>query len=210
MIAWAQARSEPERIFRLSNVPTDWDQARRRIKQVRERLTDLGYRQNEWAFSLEPNPSGEDKAHAHGVQHGTFIPQPVLQEVCHANGLGIPYIAAIKSAPAGTAYGVKAAGAAFYGVKSAKDAREHQDAYERFLDLNGGRISHHTRGFYRLPNGEQVTQGEAIRHLVDQVQTDRQGQEQDVWQVVGKQTSLPSARVSKLRVLGTPIGSRPL
>jgi hypothetical protein len=197
-------------MFRFSLVPTSWTLARLKMTQVRERLADLGYR-NEWAYSLEPNPSGEDLAHAHGVQHGPDkLPQELLQEICQAQGLGIPWIARIKGGDKVTSYGVKAAGAAFYGVKSAKEAQDHQEDYKRFLDLNGGRISHHTRGFYRLPNGQKATQGEAIAACIAESRQEHAQEESSAWHVVAKDLSLQSARLRSLRVAGTRTVGLPL
>jgi hypothetical protein len=191
-------------MFLVTDLPGDWQTIRHVMKQIREALTDAGIKRNEWAYSVELNPSGNGKAHVHGLQHGDYIDQKIFSSVARRNGAGpVVRIQEIKDLPAAALYGVKAAGAAFYGVKASRDTHE---AFRAFLRVNGNRIEHHTRGFYRLPDGKVVHQGTAVKALI----TERHPKESDTkWAIHHKDMSLESARLNRMRVQGTRFENMP-
>ncbi len=156
MIAGAITLAEPERAVRLSLVGTEWQQIRNRLKMLAYRIRQAGFEVS-WAYHVEPNPKGTGN-HAHAWQRGDYLPQAQLQELCEREGLGIPYIERVKTPEAAGRYGLKLAGLD-YGLKMA-DAEESAEVYRR---LNGGRLVHASRDFWRDENGEQVGQREAMK-----------------------------------------------
>jgi hypothetical protein len=126
------------------------DQARTRIKRCRQALDRMGVPAGEWSWTLEVNPAGTGY-HAHALQHGPYVPQAALQEACLRAGAGLPYVNAIRARPSRTArYGMKAFGAAGYGLKTFRAESEALEA----LALNHGRVEHHSPGFFRI-DGDQ-------------------------------------------------------
>jgi hypothetical protein len=179
MKAWklglAIAYTEPERFIRLSLVGDDHDTRRNRIKRLAYRVRKDGYSWNV-AYGVERNPAGTGH-HAHLYQWGSFIPQRRLQELCAREGMGFPDIR--KWEPQGTAtYAMKAA---TYAVKGAQG----QDGLAEHLDLNGGRILHVSRGFWRHGSGGGTidTQREAIRAALEALHGPRSD---DRWVLVRK------------------------
>jgi hypothetical protein len=140
-------------MVRFSLVGNDWPTTRNRIKQVSHLVRREGY---EWhlAYHVEPNPRGTGR-HAHGYQRGSFVPQALLQDVCRTAGMGFPDIRRWEppkqdpDKPVG--YGLKLAGID-YGLKMA-DTEENLRTY---LDCNGGRLVHTTRGYWRDKDGKAL------------------------------------------------------
>lgn len=151
-IARAMALAEPERMIRLSLIPDRFPDSQRAVKSLVKWLR-RNFGRVELCYSIEPNPKGTGN-HAHAWQHGPRkIPQAALQEACHRVGLGFPDIRRWRNRGGATGYGLKGIG---YGMKS--------DDLETFLDLNGGRLVHATRDFFRDGRqGERLTMGEAKR-----------------------------------------------
>lgn len=149
--AMAMTYMQPERMIRISlaadrGAENPLQQARIRIKRVRQALSRMGVDSGEWSWTLEVNPAGTGY-HAHALQRGSYIPQSALQEACKRAGAGIPYINAIRKTPSRTArYGLKGYGAAGYGLKT---YRAQHDALSA-LDLNRGRLERHSPGFFAL------------------------------------------------------------
>lgn len=151
LIARALALAEPQRAVRFSKVPNDWKRAQRAIKRTTELLRAEGF-QWRWAYHIEPNPRQVDERsnHLHGWQHGDYVPQRALQEICRRSGLGIPYIERVKQQ---TGRG----GSVGYGLKGLRYGMKHDDL-DTFLDLNGGRLVHASYGFWRDgSDGERLT-----------------------------------------------------
>ena len=151
-IASAMALAEPQRMFRFSLVPDNFKRTQRGIQSMAQWMR-RNYGRSEFAFHVEPNPRGTGN-HLHGWQHGPAkIPQAALQEACERCGFGIPDIRRWHNRGGGAGYGLKGIG---YGMK--------HDDLERFLSLNGRRLVHHTRGFFREgAGGPSLTLGEAKR-----------------------------------------------
>lgn len=144
--------------------PDPLSTARTRIKRLRQALKRAGVPSGEWSWTLEVNPAGTGY-HAHAVQHGSYISQPALQEACLRAGAGFPYINTIRGSASRTSrYGLKAFGAAGYGLKG---YRQSDNAFEA-LDMNHGRLEHHTPGFFNV-DGSKVRVRQAERLAVEEV-----------------------------------------
>lgn len=164
MKAWklglAVQYAAPERFVRLSLVGDDHETRRNRIKRLAYRVRKDGYAWNV-AYAVERNPAGTGH-HAHLYQHGDFIPQARLQELCIREGMGQPHIKAWRSDSGAATYAMKAA---TYAQKGALG----QDGLGEHLELNGGRILHVSRGFWRHGSGGGTikNQREAVRAALE-------------------------------------------
>jgi hypothetical protein len=153
LVAGALALAGPQRAVRLSLVGDDWGIARNRMKQLTLAVRRDGYDWN-MAWHREPNPAGTGH-HVHGWQRGAdYVPQARLQELCQRVGMGIPYIEKIRQTGPIT-YGLKGID---YGLKLA----DAEDQGATYLEVNGGRIVHSTRGFWRDEHGQGVGLREAM------------------------------------------------
>lgn len=161
--AWKIGRAislaEPQRAVRLSALPMDqgWQSVRYSVGELTRLIRRDGF---EWnlAYHVEWNPSGNGMTHAHGWQYGDFVPQARLQELCEKVGQGFPYIERIKQRVGrgqNVSYGLKGV---TYGLKGAYE----RETLDGFLEVNGGRLVHSTRGFWRDGRrGETLTLEEA-------------------------------------------------
>ncbi len=153
LVAGALAAVRPQRMVRFSLVGNEWSTSRYRINKVTDLLRREGYQWN-LAYHVEPNPAGTGR-HAHGYQYGSFVPQALLQNVCERAGMGYPDIRKWEpprqdpGKPVG--YGLKLAGID-YGLKMA-DTEENLRTY---LDCNGDRLVHATRGYWRDAEGKAL------------------------------------------------------
>lgn len=138
-VAWELRRHDRSRFVTFTNMPPDWQVRRQRMRDLARWARKEGY-ENEWAWTTEEG-SKTGMVHVHACQWGDYIPQADLQDRTGA----IVDIRVIKGdAAAVTAYTAKGAGAVTrYLTKSA------QDDYGRWLDLNGGRPLHTSRGFFQ-------------------------------------------------------------
>ncbi len=136
-----------------------WQDTRSKMMRLLKQLRRDGLTV-ELAHHVEPNPRGTGR-HSHAWQHGDYIPQEHLQRRCEAVGLGIPYIEAIRQQVgrgASVGYGLKGIS---YGMK----LTESDEQMSTFLECNGGRLVHGTRGFWR-DGAERITLGEARKRAV--------------------------------------------
>lgn len=130
---YAIMRAKPERMILLTGVTGNYRTTQRQMNRLAEKLRAKGVRyQHDW--HVEANPAGTGW-HVHAYQHGDD-PSPYLAGVAASVGLGwtgrvIDY--------------THHRGPIDYGMKRAADPRTRHE----YLDVNGGRLSHHTRGFYR-------------------------------------------------------------
>lgn len=141
----------PQRMIRLSLLAEEGDEspcttALTRVKLIRRNLKRMGRHPGEWTFTIERNPEGTGY-HAHCLQHGSFLPQPELQEACARSGAGMPDIRYIKREGIWTSrYGLKGFGADGYGMKTFRANGIPREA----LRINNGRLEHHSRGFFAI------------------------------------------------------------
>lgn len=141
----------PERFIRYSLVGDDWQTIRKRYKVLSDRIRSRGYT-SESCYFVEPYESGAGN-HIHAFQHGDYIPQHELVEL--ATSVGFAPNTDIRRwqtyGSRSTRYTMK--NATGYGMKTLRAATE---AAETYLALNGQRLHHHTRGFFRHPDGRHI------------------------------------------------------
>lgn len=136
LMTWGLRRAERRRLVTLTGLPDDFQRARWQVRDFARRVRGDGYAW-EWCWAIEANPKGTG-FHAHGVQHGDYVPQRRLQE---AWGDRIVDVRALAKPGAGV-YAVKealrVAGYVTKGTGSNLSAH---------LERNGGRGAHWSRGF---------------------------------------------------------------
>jgi hypothetical protein len=149
--AWRRSlaikHSRPERYITLTLAGDDWQTVRGRVKRFRyDIVRELG--QVEWVWNVERNPKGTGH-HVQAWQRGDFLSQAELSRMATRQGFGKRvWIERWKSG--GESYALKEA----YAVKDAAGA-----GY--FLGMNGGRLTHQTRGYFGMP--VKAAESEAIR-----------------------------------------------
>jgi len=150
LIGGAIALARPERAILITQVGNDWQTTRHRTRELAYRIRRRAKRNLNWCWHVEPNPEGTGH-HLHGWQWGDFIPQRILSDLAASVGMGrVAFINKIRSKPGQpVGYGMKMAGVA-YGLKMA-EAAETMDAY---LEANGNRLVHASRGFWRDGEGK--------------------------------------------------------
>lgn len=145
LMTWAARQARRRRMVTLTHLPTtadgelDWQRARQQVRDWLRRVR-ADYPAFEMAWAVERNPAGTG-FHAHGVQHGQYVPQGVLQERW---GGRIVDIRAMRQ-PAAGVYAVKeAVRVAGYVMKNGAESFAGLDEH---LRINGHRAAHFTRGF---------------------------------------------------------------
>jgi hypothetical protein len=159
LIGQAIGQAKPERMIRLSLVGDDWSVIRPRVFRFRYEIVQSGYRNFHWVWSIEPNPKGTGH-HLHGYQRGEFVPQRVVCRVADSVGMGANSDIR-KWRPRGdgsVTYNSKLALGSTYGMKLV----ERSESLNRYLDCNGGRLVHASRGFWLDASGKPTTQKGAI------------------------------------------------
>jgi hypothetical protein len=179
--AAAIALAAPQRALRVSLVADadsddPWVTARRRINRTREwyrRLT--GHDLGEWLTQVERNPKGTGY-HAHAWQHGTRkVDRTALDAAAQRAGAGWTKVETVRSNVGAAHYGLKGVGGMGYGLKEAQgDPAEH-------LRLNGGRLTHQSRGFFRSEDGSTLGVRAAERLALDRMSG---GRERGRWGLV--------------------------
>lgn len=188
--AAAIAYAAPEREVTLTQVGNDWATIRYRVNKVcellrREGLTVL------WDWHVEPNPKGTGH-HVHGWQKGSYLPQALLSEVAEKAGCGrVTHVSRLRDVAKAGTYGLKGLAAAGYGLKGVSDPAE-------YLTNNGGRLSHHSRGFYLSPSGATI--GVRLAEKLGVRALYGQDDEEHSWTLV-RETSLAS--VERVRAMAT-------
>lgn len=138
-------RVDRPRLLTLTQLPVrddgtlDFRNAREQVKDYMRRIR-TEFDSFELAWAIERNPQ-ETGYHAHGLQHGAYVPQKFLQERW---GGRIVDIRAVRR-PAAGIYTVKeAVKVAGYTVKG---GTENFAGLQHHLSINGHRVMHTTRGF---------------------------------------------------------------
>ena len=155
-LATAAVRAAPRaRFVTLTQAPDDWQARRWELNKLRRRLRAAGYSW-EHAWATEKG-SKTGMIHVHALQWGDYVPQDQLQDAwghrvdiraIHSDGIGA-YVS--KDA-------LKVAG---YTIKG---TRASAQGMAEFLELNGGRALHWSRGFLH-----GMTKREAQRDLSAQL-----------------------------------------
>lgn len=132
-IQWAQ----PERFITLTQVGEDWQTIRGRVKAWKWAAAQE-FGGVELVYVVERNPRGTGH-HVHAWQRGPYMPQARLSELAQTYGMGAR-VDIRRWESGGEAYALKEA----YAVKDAIRA-------ESYLAMNGGRLTHQSRGFFGGP-----------------------------------------------------------
>jgi hypothetical protein len=139
--AWRRSlaikHSRPERFITLTLVGDDWQTVRNRVKAFRYTVTKL-VGSAELVWNVERNPRGTGH-HVQAWQRGDFLEQRDLSRLAERYGMG-KRVDIRRWEPGGERYALKEA----YAVKQTGEA-------ERFLGMNGGRLTHQTRGYFGMP-----------------------------------------------------------
>jgi hypothetical protein len=145
-IGFAITHARPERAIRLSLVGDEWRGIQRNVNRMMEKLRGWGLAW-EMAWHVEPNPR-RTGFHVHAWQKGSYVEQPLLQQVCASVGIGIPYIERVR----------QQRGPMLYGLKSITNNRLHRKEAERHLhtyrEANGNRLVHKTHRFFLDEHGQ--------------------------------------------------------
>ena len=177
LVGGAITLADPERWGTLTLVGDDWQLVRARMRRLTYRLRSSLGGSFEWCWHVEPNPKGTGH-HVHFWQRGVYVPQRLLSDLCRSEGMGrVCEVKRWRPSTRATVYGVKLAGVG-YGLKLA-DAEESMRGY---LDINGNRLVHASRGFWRDRSGEHVGQREAMASWVKRADESETGD----WEMVRK------------------------
>lgn len=138
MVGWSATRHDRQRFLTLTQAPDEWQARRQRMRDYKRQLAAKGLA-CEWAWTTEKG--GENgMVHIHAVQWGDYLPWRTLLDVW-GHRVNIKEVKTEPQLVAG--YISKGAGAvAGYLTKEA------QADYLGWLDLNGGRPWHTSRGFH--------------------------------------------------------------
>jgi hypothetical protein len=148
----ARIYARPTRELRISLVadpgdPDPWPTVRYRVNKTRENLIRFGMDPGEWSYDVETNPQ-ETGYHAHLLQHGPKLDKDALDQASFRAGAGLTRVRQIRNLDSAGSYGLK--GASTYGLKGARDSADE------YLRINGGRLGHHSRGFFRNQEGHRL------------------------------------------------------
>jgi hypothetical protein len=147
--------AKPRRAIRVSMVaepgdPDPWPTARGRMNRLREYAARAGLDFGEWCYSVEPNPRGTGY-HAHVWQHGPAkVDKDALDALSARAGAGWCKVETVRHVGRASMYGLKALRGAGYSMKGSDD-----DPGE-FLRVNGSRLTHQSRGFFRSETGARL------------------------------------------------------
>lgn len=137
-VTWVTTQVKQPRFLTLTQVPEDFQAVREEVKDLARRMRKEGFA-TEWAWTLEVGKQ-TGMRHLHAVQHGSYVPQRDLQRLW-GRRVDIRTAKPQKAAVAG--YIAKGAGPVVkYMNKGA------QEDYAAWLELNGGRPFHSSRGFF--------------------------------------------------------------
>jgi len=166
-VAKAISLAAPTRAILLTDAPEAWQARRDAVRVLLQRLRRSGL-SIEMVWHCEPNPKGTG-VHIHGWGHGDRVPMEPFREAAVSAGFG-SWVGLSKMRQR-----VGRENAVGYGLKGVKYGMKHAEAKE-YLQVNGGRLCHATRGFWR-DGPERLTLGTAIER------TRAQGKDQE-WQLV--------------------------
>lgn len=148
----AIALARPQQMSRLSLVGGSWEETHRRVNRVFE-LIRKGGRAIKVAWHVEANPRGTG-AHVHCWSHGDPLTERDLRRCAVRAGMGHEVHVQRAYVPAGhppqLIYGMKAV------LEGPLDPTRLSPTAELFLDLNGRRLVHQSRGFYRDHRGGPI------------------------------------------------------
>ena len=144
----------PERFVTLTQAGEDFAQIRQRMYHFTADLRGLGH-SLELVYSVEPNPKRTGN-HVHAWQHGDYIPRADIRAAALRRGMGERVDIRRWQADSNEGYGLKGVGYGLKGAAALESGRE-------YLLLNGRRLTHQTRGFWRSGGGDTLKVKQAER-----------------------------------------------
>lgn len=167
--AEAMARSHPEFLMTITQAPREgWDRIRRGINKLLDRLR-ARHPNAEVVYVVENDPNGDDAPHIHGLVHSApTLTGATLSEVAALTGFGPEVnLQRLPDFRRGTkAFESAASMCSRYMLKGVVYEKvgtpQAAEGLRLHLEANGGRLEHHTRGFYRGPDGEPVSVRDAV------------------------------------------------
>jgi hypothetical protein len=152
----AIALARPERLVGLTLVGLDWEDIHQRFKKFM-RVLGILVEPGKWAWGVQPNPLGTGN-HIHAYQYGPAFEPWDLAEAAAQAGMGRE----VDITDIDNLEGVRD-----YLVRDVRDsdkrASDLSDQAQEYLRLNGGRLVHSSRGFFRDLAGNSLTLAEAKR-----------------------------------------------
>lgn len=160
--------AQPERMLLLTQGSYEWRENRRRLNRFRDILRMKGQAEYQDAVHVEPNPGGGG-THLHLAHWGDEPTTRQLREAASRAGFGRYAGAEVLRAAPGKplTYGMKIV------VGGSPLGPDLPSATREFLALNGGRLGHATRGFWRDGPGRPLRGREAAWQVLRARRVDR-------------------------------------
>ena len=139
--------ARPDQQVLLTQVGEDWTTIRRRMNHFRRILKGLGVR-SEDVYHVEPNPQGTG-CHVHMWRWGDRLARSVVAEAAVRAGMGSFADVQPRRQPSGSplTYGLKTI------LNEPSEGMTLSPGAQRYLDLNGNRLCHASRNFWRDETG---------------------------------------------------------
>jgi hypothetical protein len=170
-LADAVETSHPEVHIVLTLAPTGFDKIKQGIKGFAQRLRRLGHEAFQYVFVRESNPR-DTGSHLHLLAHGCEnLDEATVQEIADLTGFGtdvvvIPFKKKFRTGWREAEIAHRAASSKYlFKTVIYKPLRSigAAEAMETHLIHNDGRAEHHSRMFYRDPDGKAMTATDAVR-----------------------------------------------
>ncbi|MDX6256763.1 MAG: hypothetical protein QOJ11_3097 [Frankiales bacterium] len=199
--AAAIASAKPTQALMFTAVGNDWHTIRRRMNRVREYLKRRRVA-GEWVWHMEANPSGLGN-HVHAWRWGPMPITKVTLTACAVSaGLGTTIgVGNVITATGWSSGGLLGAGAMGYPLKAIvrePTGPELTASQAQYLTLNGNRLAHASRDFWRDSLGWRLS---GRRAAVREAQMCRRPEEEDRWAMM--------TRDAAAIVLSLPVASWP-
>lgn len=149
---------QPRRTITITNLakcddPDPWQEVRRKVNRTREFLKKAKVDPGLWGIFVEKGKE-TGMVHAHIVQNGEKrIPKEALSDAASSAGCGWTRVEAVRNSGKISDYVGKGFGISRYVGKSFSEGEGDPLAA---LRLNGGRIGHFSRGFFRDPSSGAI------------------------------------------------------
>ncbi len=158
--AAAVGLAQPEWSIMLTQVGETWEEIRVRLNRLRDLVRANGLAWEDMAH-IEPNPTGTGN-HAHLWQWGDRVPTKILEQLAARARLGYVVGVGRRQRPPGAplSYGMKAV------LAGAPDGADLPPETATFLALNGWRLGHATRRFWRDGPGRPLAGRRAASQVI--------------------------------------------
>lgn len=140
----AMQRAAPAQLVTITLVGDDWQVIRARIARVRYRIARATQHPLHWAWVVEVNPAGTGH-HVHAAKRGRWTKWSHFAGALAREGVGHGWLSPAADVRAPERYLTK------YVAKGARAG------WGEHLALNGGRLVHTSRGFWRDADGLPTT-----------------------------------------------------